>query len=222
MLDYWVRLYRIHRLPITQIVVLLTQPPKFTEIPTTFTVESTRHAYRIVKMWEEDPNIFLHDEALLPLAPLAKTDNPRQLLIQTAQQIDLIQSTQRRQEISTYTQILSGLRFERAEVYQLLREETMRDSVVYQDILQKGTREGIQQGIRQGIQQEARSLIQRQLTRKFGDIPEPMQSSIVQLTLTQLEALGEALLDFHAIADLETWLTELPSLPEEDISEDKN
>ncbi|MEL6381288.1 MAG: hypothetical protein AAFQ89_02205 [Cyanobacteria bacterium J06626_18] len=28
MLDYWVRLYRLHCLPVTQIVVLLTQPPE--------------------------------------------------------------------------------------------------------------------------------------------------------------------------------------------------
>lgn len=148
-------------------------------IPTTFAVERTRHEYRVVKMWEEDPTIFLQSEALLPLAPLAATDSPSQLLKQTAQQISRVQLGQKRQEISAYTQILSGLRFSSSEIYRALREDTMQESVVYQDILRKGTQAGIQQG----IQQEARLLIQRLLTRRVGDISEQVQSAVDGLSL---------------------------------------
>ncbi|NJK52974.1 MAG: DUF4351 domain-containing protein [Leptolyngbyaceae cyanobacterium SU_3_3] len=40
------------------------------------------------------------------------------------------------------------------------------------------------------------SLILRQLTRRIGDVSPDLQSQIQALTLDQLEALGEALLDF--------------------------
>jgi Domain of unknown function (DUF4351) len=42
--------------------------------------------------------------------------------------------------------------------------------------------------------------------RRLGALPEAPRSHIQHLSLTQLEALGEALLDFRAIADLEAWL----------------
>ncbi len=58
----------------------------------------------------------------------------------------------------------------------------------------------------QGIEQGERSLILRQLTRRLGELPEATRSHLEHLSLNQLEALGEALLDFRAIADLDAWL----------------
>ena len=51
-----------------------------------------------------------------------------------------------------------------------------------------------------------RSLLIRQLTRKIGSMPVDMIHRINHLPIEQLESLGEALLDFGAIADLNTWL----------------
>jgi hypothetical protein len=65
-----------------------------------------------------------------------------------------------------------------------------------------------QQTEQRGELREARSLILRQLTRRLGELPEPVRSHIERLSLPQLEALGEALLDFPNLADLETWLVE--------------
>lgn len=62
----------------------------------------------------------------------------------------------------------------------------------------------------QGIEQGERSLILRLLTRKVGEISETTRSQIEALSIFQLEALGEALLDFSEIADLGTWLQENP------------
>ncbi|HEY9882664.1 MAG TPA: hypothetical protein V6C98_03540 [Thermosynechococcaceae cyanobacterium] len=50
MLDYWIRLHRLYRLPITQTVVLLLAPLKGTEIKTVFALESTRHEYRVIRL----------------------------------------------------------------------------------------------------------------------------------------------------------------------------
>jgi len=77
----------------------------------------------------------------------------------------------------------------------------MRESVIYQDILEKGFQQGFQQGVQ--------SLILRLLTRRVGLIPEVIRSRLNTLSIQQLESLGEALLDFDAIADLELWFEAL-------------
>jgi hypothetical protein len=48
----------------------------------------------------------------------------------------------------------------------------------------------------------------RILTRKLGDIPASLRCRIETLTLDQLNNLGEALLDFQTLSDLETWLAQ--------------
>lgn len=58
----------------------------------------------------------------------------------------------------------------------------------------------------QGLEQGQRSLILRQLERRFGSLSEQQRDRISTLRLEQLEALALALLDFGAIDDLETWL----------------
>ena len=66
----------------------------------------------------------------------------------------------------------------------------------------------MEQGLTQGMAQGERSLILRQLTRRLGEVPEDLRSRIAELTLDQLDALGEALLDFPTLEDLTNWLRE--------------
>ncbi|BAY77098.1 hypothetical protein NIES25_35560 [Nostoc linckia NIES-25] len=204
MLDYWVRLYRLYRLPITQVVVLLLPPAPETVIETAFSLETTRHEYRVISMWEENPEQFLNDPALLPLAPLAATTQPQTLLQQVVERVNQLQPEQR-PEIATYTQILAGLKYKKDLIRQLFREGMMRESVIYQEILQEGEQRGEQRGREQG----ERSLILRLLNRRVGELPQQLLERIETLDLEQLENLGEALLDFQAQADLETWFSAL-------------
>ena len=80
----------------------------------------------------------------------------------------------------------------------------MRESVVYQDILQKG----LQQGLQQGRQQGEVTLILRLLNRRFGEVDPQWQERIQGLSIPQLEELSLALLDFEAVTDLASWLDE--------------
>jgi len=202
MLDYWVRLHRLYRLPIIQVLVLLKQPKAGTVIETEFNLGQTRHSYRVVCMWEQSPDLFLQDPALMPLAVLAASENPRQLLAQVSQRVDMIEAPGQRQEAAVCSQLLAGLRFNKQLVQQFFREGIMRESVIYQDIL----REGLEQGLEQGKQQEGIALILRQLTRQIGAVAPEFQESIRSLSIAQLEDLAEALLDFSQPADLVTWL----------------
>ncbi|AFZ50642.1 DUF4351 domain-containing protein [Dactylococcopsis salina] len=195
MLDYWVRLYRLYRLPITQVVVLLLPPPETEVIETRFTLENTDHQYQVIRLWEENSELFLHDPALLPLAPLTATNEPQTLLQQVIQQVNELEE-EKRAEISAYAQIVAGLKYEKDLVKRLFREGMMRESVIYQDIIREGREEG---------EQRERSLILRQLTRRVGELPQPWRDRVNSLSLEQLENLGEALLDFQGMEDLETW-----------------
>jgi predicted transposase YdaD len=74
----------------------------------------------------------------------------------------------------------------------------MRESVIYQEIQQEGEERGILKG--------EQTVILRQLARRIGDVSPELQSQIQSLSLYQLEALADALLDFSTLADLRTWL----------------
>ncbi|WP_375379350.1 DUF4351 domain-containing protein [Aphanizomenon flos-aquae] len=65
---------------------------------------------------------------------------------------------------------------------------------------------GLQQGLQQGEQQGESVLVLRQLTKRFGEIEFSMREKIKKLPTTELEILGESLLDFSQIQDLIDWL----------------
>lgn len=70
----------------------------------------------------------------------------------------------------------------------------MRESTMYQSILREGQTAGEQ------------ALVLNQLTRKIGHLSPELSANVNSLSLDRLEALGEDLLDFTSVADLEDWL----------------
>ena len=68
--------------------------------------------------------------------------------------------------------------------------------------------QGLEQGLEQGRQEATRSLILRLLARRVGPLPEALITQVQSLLLPQVEALGEALLDFTDRSDLERWMAE--------------
>ncbi|MEH2181061.1 DUF4351 domain-containing protein [Nostoc sp.] len=72
----------------------------------------------------------------------------------------------------------------------------MKESVIYQDILEQGNKQGEQR------------LIIRMLNRRFREINPLLIERVKGLSIEQLETLGEALLDFLEIAELEAWLNQ--------------
>ncbi|MGB5962150.1 MAG: Rpn family recombination-promoting nuclease/putative transposase [Coleofasciculaceae cyanobacterium] len=208
MLDYWVRLKRQYRCDIEQVVIFLKSSTSDAVFIDQFEDRNTRHRYRVIRLWEEDPTPLLTNPALLPLATLAYSNSPNALLEQVAAQVDMIEEPRRRENLAACVTVLAGLRFDDNLVSQLFREEIMQESVTYQRILQKGLQQGQEQGKQQGRQEEARAMIIRQLTRRFGAVAPEVREQIDNLSITQLEDLGEALLDFSLTADLTSWLNE--------------
>ena len=71
---------------------------------------------------------------------------------------------------------------------------------------EEGRQEGRQEGLQQGLQQGESALILRLLKRRIGSVDAALAARIQGLAIEQLEALGEALLDFTESNDLVLWL----------------
>lgn len=80
-----------------------------------------------------------------------------------------------------------------------LKTADITQSRFYQEVVEVGRQEGLLAG-------EA-DLILRQLTRKYGALTPEVNQQIKALTIAELGDLGEALLDFVEMSDLETWLS---------------
>lgn len=99
--------------------------------------------------------------------------------------------------IEMVTTVMS-YRFEhlsRVEIEAML-DITLKETRVYREIKEEGR------------QEEAVSLVNRQLTRRFGELPDGLRSLVINLPLPTLEMLSEALLDFTSLAELQAWLEE--------------
>ena len=57
-----------------------------------------------------------------------------------------------------------------------------------------------------GEARKVRSIVQRQLTRRFGELQNSLLAILDGLSIDALDQLSEALLDFTTIDDLTHWL----------------
>jgi predicted transposase YdaD len=89
------------------------------------------------------------------------------------------------------------LSFEEVRQMLDLQEVNFSQTRFYQDVLQKGLEQGLQGEI---------NLVLRQLQRRCGVLSIDKQDLVRSLPIAQLESLGEALLDFTGMADLDAWL----------------
>jgi predicted transposase YdaD len=74
----------------------------------------------------------------------------------------------------------------------------------------EGHAEGRVEGHAEGMQEGQLALVLRQLTRRCGELAPATVAQIEHLSMEQLGALAEALLDFSDADDLHAWLLALP------------
>jgi predicted transposase/invertase (TIGR01784 family) len=215
MADYALRVYR--RFPnkrLVQVVIYLRQTDSPRVYQTSFSANQLHHEFQVVRLWEQPTEMFLQRAGLLPFAVLSQTSDRASVLRQVAQAIDGLVERQQQSNLSAATGILAGLVLDKQVIQRVLRRELMQESVIYQELREEARQEArleLLNEIREEVRMEERlegerSLVLRLLTRRVGALPESVRSQIDYLSLPQLEALGEALLDFSGMADLEAWL----------------
>ena len=78
----------------------------------------------------------------------------------------------------------------------------LEESVVYQDILQRGVQQGVQQGLEQGEQK----IILQLINYRFGPLQKRLEQRIGKLSIERIEELGRALFELRDLDDLRDWL----------------
>jgi predicted transposase YdaD len=141
--------------------------------------------YRVVRLWEQPLTSLLSGGlGLLPLAPVcdeASADVPA-VVRRLTERFESEASLPQREELWTATNLLMGLRFERAEVAIFLRGvRDMRSSTTYQAILEEGRTEG--------ALREARETLIRLGTLRFG--PPDVNAQGVITGISSLDRLRD-------------------------------
>jgi predicted transposase YdaD len=95
-------------------------------------------------------------------------------------------------------------------------ELNSQEEVVFQEQLaniEAREQEEVMQIVTSWMRQEEKQgelkLLMRQINRRFGEISPDLKGKIENLSTLELENLGEALLDFSDVADLEAWFESL-------------
>jgi hypothetical protein len=194
-----------HDLPVLTVLVLLCKEANSTGLTGTYERQlpdrwqTNRYNYRVVQLWQEDPESYLTaGVTLVPLAPLTNVADSeealRGLVRRMAERINA-EPVPRAAKLWTATCLLMGLRFSEELAFQLLEGvQNMRESTTYQAILREGRQEGKVKG-----EQE---LLLRQGTKRFG---EPDAATIAAIEAIQdidrLGVIGERILE----PDIRDW-----------------
>jgi len=154
MLDYRVRVHR--RFPnktMHQVVIYLKETGSPLVYQDIFHLGETRHRYRVIRLWEESPELFLKSPGLLPLAILTQSSDTTERLREVAQALDTIEDRRMKANLTTATAVFGGLLVKPELIKTILRSEIMKESAFYQEILQEGEQRGLLKGKLEGEQQ---------------------------------------------------------------------
>lgn len=181
----------------------------------TFLGLQARQDYRVINLWEVEVAIVFEQSlrALLPFVPVLKNGGDA-TVVQRA--LNQLRGEPQLVELESLLAFFASFVLDSDVVRQIMRWDmaVLRESPWYQQILQEGERLGEQRGRQEGRQEESRSLILKQLTRRVGALSPEMTAQVQALSLEQLEALGEALLDFTQMEELANWLEETTQSPD--------
>ncbi len=174
--------------------------------PTRSLEQSNTHPYRALLNCPQVHRIYLNElgeiqqlplgVALMVLTTVEETQAPekaRYLLARTQEQIVDTEASRAIIEMIATIMVYKFTNLSRQEVDTMLGLQ-LADTRVYREAKEEGRQEG------------ESALILRLLSRRIGEVTPEQRSQIQALSINQLEALGEALLDFTKPGDLEEWL----------------
>lgn len=121
----------------------------------------------------------------------------------------ILSQTQSQKDFEKYLDLVEAIlvnKFDNLSIEEIrsmldLREADVTQTRFYKEVIQIGRQEGEQLGQQLGEV----NLIVRQISRRFGALSPAQVSQIRSLSIPQLESLGEALLDFQSLEELDSW-----------------
>ncbi len=169
--------------------------------------------YRVVNLWEVEARLVFERniQTLLPFVPVLKGGGEEAVVQEALREL---RANEELEQLEPLLSFFASFVLELPVVREIMRWDmaVLRESPWYQEILKEGLEQGLQQGLQQGLergqQQGEAQLVLRLLARRLGTVDESIQEQVRQLSVPQLEALAEALLDFSNLADLQAWLAQ--------------
>ena len=186
-----------HNLPVLTVLVLLCKEANSPSLTGTYERQlpdgwqTNRYNYRVVRLWQEDPDPYLTGGVnLVPLAPLTNVaeESLPDLVRRMAERIN-VEPPSRAEKLWIAAMFLMTLRYEPVFAKQLVDGVyNMRESAMYQLILQEGRNEG-----RVG---EAQRLLLRQGGIRFGPPDEATRAAVEAIgDLDRLERMSDRIVD---------------------------
>jgi predicted transposase YdaD len=111
-------------------------------------------------------------------------------------------SPERRAEALQELTILAGLRSLGEFVEEESRQMPILEDIMDHDLFGPLLRRGMAAGRVEGRVEEARALVQKQIARRFGTLPDWVSERMIQLGIEELEDLGVRLLDAQSLEEL--------------------
>jgi len=215
MFRYFARLYEKFALPVYPVVIFSYDAPRRPE-PNVYRVEFPDKVvlefnYAVIQLNRLNWRDFLQQEnpvasALMAKMNIAIEDRPRVKSECLRLLATLRLDRARIQLISGFIDTYLRLNAEEEEIFQT---EVASFQVVEQEVVMEIVTSWMEEGIQRGRQEGEFAVIMRQLTRRISTVDPQLQERIRQLSLTKLEDLAEALLDFSTVEDLINWLGNL-------------
>ncbi|MBD2664399.1 hypothetical protein B6N60_00884 [Richelia sinica FACHB-800] len=196
-----------YNLPIYPVLINILPHTKTPNIPNFYQHEfmgvKSYQDYRVINLWEIEASLVFQENlaSLLPFVPILKGGGEEAIVREA---VIKLRENEQLSDLEPLLSFFASFVLEIPIVQQIMRWDmtVLRESPWYQEIL----KEGLQQGVQQGEQQGEANLVIRQLSKRFGNLDPVITSQIRQLSISQLETLGESIFDFSAMADLENWL----------------
>lgn len=187
-----------YSLPTYPVLINILPPPTTVTIldryESSFLGLEARQDYRVINLWEVEAAIVFEQSlnALLPFVPVLKNGG-ESTVVQRA--LNQLRGDQQLVELESLLAFFASFVLGSEVVRQIMRWDmaVLRESPWYQEILREG-------------EQRERSLILKQLNRRVGALSPEITVQVQALSIDQLEALGEALLDFTQVDELNAWL----------------
>lgn len=137
--------------------------------------------WKVVSLWTVPAEELLaaHDVGLIPWVPLTSFDGPPEPIFQECRQrIDEDAPPDERENLLAVTQVLAGLRYNQAKLFQLLGgQEAMIESPVLQELKEEWTREAAQEAAREA---KTRTIVDFSVAR-FGSESEEVAGRLATI-----------------------------------------
>ena len=157
-------------LSVESTLILLREPADGRAITGNIEYGTNSFHYRVVRLWELEPEILLNGPAaLLPLVPL--TNTTEETLPGYVERMGArIQAEQTSSDLWAETMLLMGLKYDPDYSSRLLERviRNMRESTTYQAILEEGREEGREEGVTLGVTRGERNFLLLGGTKRFG------------------------------------------------------